>query len=76
MNEYRREGSNKIILDDQGRLNYNKSQLRQLYFKLSLKFHPDKHPHSPKPKRDEYKSKFQKIGNAYTILLKIVPKTT
>jgi DnaJ-class molecular chaperone len=74
MNEYIKEGSNKIILDDQGRLNYNKKQLRKLYLLLSAQFHPDKHPNSPEP--DEYKSKFQEIGNAYTTLIKIAPKTT
>ena len=70
MNEDIDEVSKKTKLIDQDKLNC--TQLKKLYKWLSLKFHPDKHPNSP----NEYKSKFQEIGNAYTTLLKIVPKTT
>jgi len=72
MNEDIDEVSKKTKLIDQDKLNC--TQLKKLYKWLSLKFHPDKHRNSPKP--DEYISKFQEIGNAYTILLKIAPKTT
>ncbi|KAK9122527.1 hypothetical protein Sjap_012129 [Stephania japonica] len=48
--------------------NASKSEIKDAFRKLALKFHPDRHCQSPKPIRDDAARQFKHISEAYHLL--------
>ncbi|MCL7050523.1 hypothetical protein MKW94_008260 [Papaver nudicaule] len=49
--------------------NATKSEIREAYKKLALKYHPDKHFKSSQEARDEATRKFTQVSEAYNVLI-------
>ncbi|KAK9170622.1 hypothetical protein Syun_002762 [Stephania yunnanensis] len=49
--------------------NASKSEIKDAFRKLALKFHPDRHSQSPKPIRDDATRQFKHISEAYQVLI-------
>ncbi|XP_042513839.1 chaperone protein dnaJ 72 [Macadamia integrifolia] len=49
--------------------NATKTEIKEAFRKLALKFHPDKHSMSPKAVRDGAALKFKQVAEAYEVLI-------
>ncbi|XP_043723502.1 chaperone protein dnaJ 72 isoform X2 [Telopea speciosissima] len=49
--------------------NATKTEIKESFRKLALKFHPDKHSMSPKAVRDGAALKFKQVAEAYEVLI-------
>ncbi|KAK8698332.1 hypothetical protein V6N13_114456 [Hibiscus sabdariffa] len=45
-----------------------KDEIKEAFRKLAVKYHPDKHSHSPKPVRDSATLRFKEASQAYEVL--------
>ncbi|KAE8687911.1 Chaperone protein dnaJ 72 [Hibiscus syriacus] len=45
-----------------------KEEIKEAFRKLAVKYHPDKHSHSPKPVRDSATLRFKQVSEAYEVL--------
>lgn len=49
--------------------NATKEEIKEAFRKLAVKFHPDKHSHSPKSVRDSATLRFKQVSEAYRVLI-------